>query len=81
VNWKANTGQRIDRLYAWIAVEPDGGEGVCAWQFGDDRLPLIGADKERIESLRPFAEAIREQTGYPIMLVEFSTRSLLADLK
>jgi len=24
------TGQRIDRLYAWIATEEDGGEGVVA---------------------------------------------------
>lgn len=34
-SWKPGTGQTIDALYAWVATEPDGGEGVCSAQIGD----------------------------------------------
>jgi hypothetical protein len=81
VNWKANTGQQIQKLYAWVAIESDGGEGICAFLLGDTQMPMVGADKLRMESLRPMAEFIREKTGYPIRLVEFSTRCVLEDLK
>jgi hypothetical protein len=44
---RPNTGQRIETIYAWIATEPDGGEGVCSMQAGEIHLPMIGADGER----------------------------------
>jgi hypothetical protein len=37
-------------------------------------MPLIGADRERIESYRPLAKDIRRLSGLPIRMVEFSTR-------
>ena len=49
----------IDAMYAWIATEPDGGEGVCAARIGDMMMPLIGADVDRAKSLRPYAKAAR----------------------
>ncbi len=73
-SWKPGTGQSIDALYAWVATEPDGGEGVCSWQFGDTHMPLIGADMDRIKSLRHHAEVVRAATGYPVRLVRFSMR-------
>jgi len=77
--WKPNTGQKIERLYAWIATEPDGGEGVCSMQLGDMHMPLIGADTARIESLAPQAAMIARTSGYPVRLVEFSTRRVIRD--
>jgi hypothetical protein len=44
----------------------DGGEGVCSMQAGEIHLPMIGADRERIESPRPYAQRVRRMTGYPI---------------
>jgi len=75
-DWKPGKGQKIDKLYAWIATEPDGGEGVCAAHFGPaiGWAPLVGADRERIESYRQFAEEARKISGYPVRMVEFSTR-------
>lgn len=64
----------IDAIYAWVATEPDGGEGVCATDIGGIMMPLIGADRERIESLRRHADSISALTGCPVRLVRFSRR-------
>jgi hypothetical protein len=74
--WKPGKGQKIERLYAWVATEPDGGEGVCGMTIPElgGLVPLVGADRERIESLRIYAEQIRKASGCPTRLVEFSTR-------
>jgi hypothetical protein len=65
---------RIDALYAWVATEPDGGEGVCSVQLGGIHMPLIGADMDRIKSLREHAEAVHRASGYSVRLVRFSRR-------
>jgi hypothetical protein len=78
--YKPNTGQSIDRIYAWIAVEPDGGEGILSAQIGEVHMPLVGADKERIESLREYAKMIHLKTLYPIKLVVFETKTILEEL-
>jgi hypothetical protein len=75
--WRPGQGQAIEALYAWVATEPDGGEGVVG--VGADVglggvTPLVGADMDRIRSLRPFAEAARQMTGYPVRLVRFGSR-------
>lgn len=82
-DWKAGRGQKIERLYAWIATEADGGEGVAAHTVVIDGqtvlAPLIGADKARIESLRPYATIAAHESGCAMRLVEFSTRTVLED--
>jgi len=74
--------RRIERLYAWICTEPDGGHGIPALKMPDDVImPMIGSDLIRIESLRPYAEDIRMNKGYPMELVEFSGRKVLETLE
>jgi hypothetical protein len=46
----AGRGERIEALYAWVATEPDGGEGVCSMQIGEVHMPIVCADMERVES-------------------------------
>jgi hypothetical protein len=77
--WYPNDGQRIDRLYAWIAVEPDGGEGVCSARIGDIHYPMVGADRARIESMREYAQEIAKLSGRRIRLVEFTGRVVIED--
>jgi hypothetical protein len=77
--WKAGTGQKIERLYAWVATEPDGGEGVCSMLLGGVQMPLIGADMARVESLRDHAAFVARMSGYPVRLVEFSARKVLRE--
>lgn len=71
-------GKVIDALFAWVATEPDGGEGVCAASMPSPvdgspmMMPLVGADLERMRSLRDFAEMTRKLTGRSVRLVKFS---------
>ncbi len=75
--WKPRTGQSIEALYAWVATEPDGGEGILGAHLpgtGTLIMPLVGADIERIRSLRTYAEMIRGKLGYPVRFIRFSQR-------
>ena len=79
--WKARTGQTIDKLYAWIATEPDGGEGIISMMLPTGlSLPLIGADRERIEALRSYAESLQQATGYPVCMKMFSNGTVIDQL-
>lgn len=72
-SWKPRAGQAINTLYAWVATEPDGGEGVIAGVLPGmpGMTPLIGADRARIESYREIAINAHQATGYPVRLKMF----------
>ena len=65
--------QKIEAMYAWIATEPDGGEGLVSIYLPHVRqhMPLIGADMKRVVALRPHAEQVHASTGCPVRLVAF----------
>jgi hypothetical protein len=68
---------RIERVYAWVLEEEDGGEGIPAIAMGPEANivgPLIGADRARIESFRLAAIQIHHDTGRPVRLVCFEGR-------
>ena len=75
---------RIDALYAWVVQEPDGDEGVCSatmqYLGREMMMPLVGADIDRVKSLRQHARATRMMTGCPVRLVRFSMREDLEEL-
>lgn len=71
----------IDAIYAWVAIEADGSEGVCACQVSGLMMPLVGADIDRIKSLRRYAEHTSAVTGCPVRLVRFSRREDLEVLE
>lgn len=63
---------KIEKLYAWVATHEDGEEGVPATSLGGLIFPLVGADRERIESLREAArEALRRPGILGVRLVCF----------
>lgn len=65
----------IDTVHAYIAVD-ETGEGITGFVGADGRwLPMIAADRARIESLRPVAQDIANVTGKRIVLAEFSVRT------
>ena len=65
-------GRRIERLYAWIATEPNGREGVPMVNSPEGGwVPLIGADRDRIESFREHARYYQRQLGCSVRLVCF----------
>lgn len=56
---------RITELYAFVSVDKSG-EGIMGIQMPNgDWMPLIGADVERVESIKPFADKIAAQMNVP----------------
>ncbi|GAH58867.1 unnamed protein product [marine sediment metagenome] len=72
---------RIEEMYAFVAEDsgPDD-EGIVGMSIGAVMLPLVGADMARVESLRPIARSIGEQTGKKIKLLHFTQREDLGDV-
>lgn len=70
-------GFRITELHAFIAIDPkDDSEGIVSRidQMTGLHEPLIGADKARIESHRPYVEEVVRATGQRVVLARFSVR-------
>ncbi len=67
-------GFKIKKIWAFIAEEEDGTEGVCGYEVSEGKwMPLIGADGARLESLLPIAKQIAIHTNRRMELREFST--------
>lgn len=72
---------RIEEMYAFAAEDngPDD-EGIVAMSMGSVMMPLVGADIERVESLKPIARDIARQTGKKIKLLRFSNREDVGEI-
>ena len=67
---------RIESMYAFIQLDPaDNTEGVIAFMAPSGTwMPMVGADMERVEQLRPWAQETAKVTGNPVRLVHFTHR-------
>jgi dihydroorotase-like cyclic amidohydrolase len=72
---------KIDEIYAYIAEDngPED-EGVVAMSAKGWWLPMFGADRARIDSLRPMAVETARVTGKKIILCRFSNREELEEI-
>jgi len=66
-------GLKIDQMFAFVVLDEDGDEGIPALQLGDMAFPMVGADMERMEALRPHAEHLSKTLGKKITLKHFTT--------
>jgi hypothetical protein len=64
---------RIDELYAFITSDADG-EGLPAFSHNGFMLPMVCADKARVDALRAKAKEIAAKSGNKITLCRFSVR-------
>lgn len=71
---------KIERMYAWIATDNTGEDGIPAVHTPHGPLPLVGSDKARIESFRHMAEEVNRDHGFPVRLVEFTGMVVLETL-
>lgn len=76
---------RIDTIWAYLAWEPDAdgrdAEGIAAYLGTDGMwLPMIGADEERVKSLREMAETISFTTGKALRLVRFDRVEVVEEI-
>lgn len=77
---KMSQPKLITEMWAWVCTEPDGGEGIPAFEMNGHVMPLMGADKLRIESLRPMAQKVLGQ-GLPVKLLKFSNMEVMEELR
>jgi hypothetical protein len=63
----------IDELFVFVASDKDG-EAVPAFEAGTVMMPLVAADKARVDTLRSIARTIAKQSGNKITLCRFSVR-------
>ena len=68
---------QITELWAFVSHEDDDpdDEGICAFLTADGWMPMVGADKARIEQLRPMAETLAGATR--IELRRFSAAEVI----
>lgn len=66
--------ERIDTLFAFIAVDDDGSEGVMAFMSPEGWMPMVGADEARINSLKPIAQQMSSWTKKQVVLTRFTAR-------
>lgn len=61
---------RVTELYAYVVADsgPDD-EGIPAFASAHGPMPMVGADMERADQLRPMAQVMAEQFGKPITLI------------
>lgn len=71
--------EQIDTITAFIATDTDGTEGIIGSATRYGVMPLVAADPDRVESLRPIAEAVARGMNVPVRLVQFTTRTVLEE--
>jgi hypothetical protein len=70
----------IDEVYMFISVD-ETGEGVCAAQITPQMMiPLMAADKKRLDAMMTYARHIATASGKTIKLVKFTTRHEIMDI-
>lgn len=70
-------GFRITEIWAWVSLDAgDDCEGILGHMTSLGMAPMIGADRERIESLRPEAEVIAAVLPNPVQLRRFSNMTI-----
>lgn len=65
---------KITEIFAFIGVDDNGDEGLVAWHDPKHGwMPLVGADKARLDAYRQMAEHIAFHTLQPVREVHFTS--------
>lgn len=65
--------QKIEAVWLFISMDDDGDEGIPAMMGPDGVwLPLLAADRQRVDDLRPMAQEVATASGREVRLVEFT---------
>jgi hypothetical protein len=68
------SSHEVNEVYAFLAVDAEGAEGVPAAQLGDMLMPLVAADQARLDDLRPIARQLASAYGMKITVARFTRR-------
>jgi hypothetical protein len=72
-------GFKIESIYAFVSIDADDEEGVCAANIGPggSMVPLIAADEARLESIRYLANGIAKECNVKVKLIKMTERQEL----
>lgn len=71
-------GATVSEIWAYLVIDPkDKNEGIAGFQTPTGMMPMIAADRGRVEHLREYAEDISRNLGVDIRLVRFSAREIV----
>lgn len=74
-------GNLIHELWAWCTLDDgDGNEGILGYLGPLGMMPMVGADRPYMESLRELAEAMAKGHSNPIELRRFSAMTVVETL-
>jgi hypothetical protein len=71
----------IGEMYAFIAKDETGNEGLAAFKSVDGWMPMVAADPARAESLKSVAQKMAETQGIEIQLCRFGSRAEIETFK
>lgn len=77
------TQESIDSVWAYMAVQPDGREGIIGANIGPGGsfLPLITGDERYLPHFRSVAQEILDHNpDYQVRLVRYTTREVVETL-
>lgn len=61
----------ITEMFAFVAIDEDGDEGLLGTKMGDSWYPLVGSNMARVELLKPIAKNIAKIVGEKVRLKKF----------
>jgi hypothetical protein len=71
-------GDRITEVFAWVTLDPsDDNEGILATMTALGPMPLIGADRRRVEEYRERAQQMAAYSPNAIELRRFALVEVL----
>lgn len=71
----------VKEIYAMVATDPQGNEGVAVIQVTPDVvIPLVAETRDVIEQYRPLAAKIAQTFGKPVWITRFSVRENLESI-
>jgi len=69
----------IDEIWMFCSVD-EGGEGIIAIEVDGTMVPLLAADKARVDAIRGLAKSIGVDTGQKIVLKRFSKCEIVEEI-
>lgn len=70
---------KIEKITAFVAIDEDGNEGVMGFRNGNQWIPMVCGDTERMQSLYPVAVQISQLSGKDFRIIQFSNREDITD--
>ncbi len=75
--------EKITEVYCFVSSD-ENGEGIIAQTMdspmGRIQMPFVCADKDRMESLKPFAIQATKQSGVKIKIIKLTNREEIEDI-